>query len=59
MPLSLVGELGLRTFVDQFDKIRICGRFIRINRPGRSEKQDKQKEDDVQAIGQKDTGLRR
>lgn len=27
MPLSLAGELGLRTLVDQFDKIRIIGRL--------------------------------
>ena len=58
MPLSLVGELGLQTLVNQFDKIGILGRLTGINRRGWSEKQNEQKEDDVQAAGQKDTGLR-
>ena len=42
MPLSLAGEFGLRTLVDQFDKIRIIGRFTRINRRGGSEKQNEE-----------------
>ena len=58
MPLSFAGELGLQTLVDQFDKIGILGRLTSINRRGWSEKQYEQKEDDVQAAGQKDTGLR-
>ena len=39
MPLSLPGELGLQTLVDQFDKVTILGRLTRINRQGWSEKQ--------------------
>ena len=58
MPLSLVGELGLRSLVDQFDKIRIIGRLTRIDRRSWSEKQNEQNYDDGQATGQKDTGLR-
>jgi hypothetical protein len=58
MPLSLAGELGLQTLVDQFDKVGIFGRLTRINRRSWSEKQQEQKEDDMQAGGQKDTGLR-
>ena len=58
MPLSLVGELGLSTPVDQLDKISICRRLIGINRRERSEKQDEEKEDYVQAANQTDTGLR-
>ena len=58
MPLSLASELGLRTLVDQFDKIRIIGRLTRIDRRSWSEKQNEQKYGDVQAAGQKDMGLR-
>ena len=58
MPLSLAGELRLQTLVDQFDKVGILGRLTSINRRGWCEKQDEQKEDDVQAAGQKNTGLR-
>ena len=58
MPLSFAGELGLRTLVDQFDKIMICGKLIRINRRGRSQEQDERKEDNVQAIDLKDMGPR-
>jgi hypothetical protein len=42
MPLSLAGELSLRTPVDQFDKIRIIWRLTRTNRQGWSEKQREQ-----------------
>ena len=43
MPLSLAGELGLQTLVDQFDKVGIFGRLTSINRQGWSEKQNEQK----------------
>ena len=59
MPLSLAGELGLQTLVDQFDKIDIVGRLTCINRRDWSEKQHEQKEKDIQAAGEKGTGLRR
>ena len=58
MPLSLAGELGLHTLVDQFDKISIIGRLTSINRQSWSEKQNEQKKNNVQAVSQKDTGLR-
>ena len=47
MPLSIAGELGLQTLVDQFDKVGILGRLTRIYRRGWREKQYEQKEDDV------------
>ncbi len=40
MPLPFTGELGLQTLVDQFDKIGILGRLIRINRRGWKEKSE-------------------
>jgi len=58
MPLSLAGELGLRTLVDQFDKIRISGRLTSIDLRSWSEKQNEQNYGDGQAAGQKDMGLR-
>jgi hypothetical protein len=43
VPLSLTGELGLQTLVDQFDKVGILGRLTSINRQGWSEKQNEKK----------------
>ena len=58
MPFSLVGDLGLQTLVNQFHKVGVLGRRTGINRRGWSEKQNEQKDGDVQVAGQKDTGHR-
>jgi hypothetical protein len=42
MPLSLAGELGLQTLVDQFDKVGILGRLTSIDRQNWNEKQNGQ-----------------
>ena len=39
MPLSFIGELGLQTLVDQFDKVGIFGMAICTNRQGWKESQ--------------------
>ncbi len=58
MPLSLAGEFGLQTPVDQFGKIDIFGRLTCINRQDWSEKQHEQKEKDIPEAGENGTGLR-